>query len=173
MTKNLLPVSRHNYFSGLVLANQEAFVRKWRKALKDEDFDTFVVRGMSGAIAGGILARSLKKNLFVIRKESDNSHDGSPAFGTMGSRWVFLDDFVSSGATFFEVWDFIQKEFGTEHDYDASLGGWVTLDTPERIPDIAGALVYRDGWYPTDQFRDQYLYGRCYGKFANRVQEVK
>lgn len=83
-TTTLAPVSRHNYFSTDVLENTEKFVRTARKALKDIDFDTFVVRGMSGAIAGGMLSRSMRKNLYVIRKDNDDSHDGQQPFGTMG-----------------------------------------------------------------------------------------
>lgn len=98
-----------NYFSDIALNRGEATIRRTTKALRDVDFDTFVVTGMSGAVFGGMIARSMKKNLFVIRKDNDDSHDGNRPFGNIGAKWLFLDDFISTGDTFKFVHDAVTR----------------------------------------------------------------
>ena len=134
--------SRHNYFSSTILSNMEGFVRQARKDLKGVEFDTFVVRGMSGAIAGAMLARSMKKNLYVIRKEDDDSHDGNRPFGDMGEAWVFLDDFISSGNTFAKTWDAVQSNLGVLSEYVWEEDK--VIETPIPVAPCVGAYLYRD-----------------------------
>lgn len=150
-TKKTQHHARHNYFSSTILQNPDRFVRVARKALKGIEFDTFVVRGMSGAIAGGILARSMKKNLFVVRKETDDSHDGTQSFGDMGTQgWVFLDDFISSGETLIKAWDGVQADCGDYQSWDWNLNSPST--TYREAPPMVGAYLYRD-----DQYRDLFM----------------
>lgn len=147
MTKTAEPkVSKHNYFSMAVLNNPDRFVKDARKSILASgiDFDTFVVRGMSGAIAGGMLARSLNKHLYVVRKPNDGSHDNTKAFGNTGSRWLFLDDFVSSGATFWATYDVVQETLGTRFGYHPETGVWDALPCPEEVPEFMGAYLFLD-----------------------------
>jgi adenine/guanine phosphoribosyltransferase-like PRPP-binding protein len=74
-----------------------------RKHLKGVDFDTFVATGLSGATVAPILARAFHKNVLIIRKHDDRCHDSNPAVGALGERWVFVDDFISTGSTFERV----------------------------------------------------------------------
>lgn len=63
-------------------------------------FDSLVVRGTSGTIFGGALSVELGKPLFVVRKPQENSHTNGLVSGEGNpGRWLFLDDFVSSGDT--------------------------------------------------------------------------
>jgi hypothetical protein len=101
MTTTTQPrTANHNYFSEAIIGQKNArkFIREARKALKDVDFDTFVVRGMSGMGAGALLSNAMDKELYVIRK-GEECHDWRKGFGSMGQRWVFLDDLIDSGAT--------------------------------------------------------------------------
>ena len=148
--------TQHNYFSMDVLANMDRFVRDSRKImLNAPEFDTFVVRGMSGAIAGGILARSLKKNLYVVRKENDGSHDSNRTFGIMGQRWLFLDDFVSSGRTFWATYDGLVEDLRWTWEWDAARGGTAKVENP--LPVFAGAYLYGRSWIGDTQKFKEYL----------------
>lgn len=68
--------------------------------LADVDYDTLVGTGFSGGIAVPALALALNRNFVLVRKESDDSHHGrGRLMGRLGKRWIFVDDFVGSGAT--------------------------------------------------------------------------
>lgn len=159
---------RENYFSD-VMGNTRLFITDARRALADVDFDTFVVRGMSGAIAGGVLAHSMKKNLFVVRKDDDDSHDGNRPFGMMGDRWLFLDDFISSGATFWKVYHSITERCIDPRDH--ALFGEFRFNEKKGIfgfvpssdlPTFAGSYLYRrDGFQQPDQHNQYIANGRA------------
>lgn len=69
-------------------------------ALADVDFDTFVGTGFSGGVVIPALALEMGKDYTLIRKEDDDSHHGGGRMvGSLGSRWIFLDDFISLGNT--------------------------------------------------------------------------
>ena len=68
--------------------------------LGEVDFDTIVGTGFSGGVVIPFLAAAMGKDFVLIRKEDDDSHHGpGKLLGTLGQRWIFVDDFVSSGAT--------------------------------------------------------------------------
>jgi orotate phosphoribosyltransferase len=69
------------------------------RGLEGIQFDTLVGRGISGCMAAPIIARAMSKNFLIVRKENDGSHSGSAAEGSIGSRWIFVDDCISSGNT--------------------------------------------------------------------------
>lgn len=86
-----------------------------RKATEDirphrREFDSIVVRGLSGILVGSTVALRLRKPLIVVRKECEleggNSHASGLVEnrGRVGDRYLWLDDFVSSGTTRVEVW---------------------------------------------------------------------
>lgn len=71
-----------------------------QRDLADVEFDTLVGTGFSGGIVIPSLALAMGKNFVLIRKETDDSHHGRGRLvGSLGERWIFVDDFVSSGAT--------------------------------------------------------------------------
>ena len=64
------------------------------------DFDTIVGTGFSGGVVIPALALSMGKQFVLIRKEGDDSHHGGGRLvGKLGERWIFVDDFISSGRT--------------------------------------------------------------------------
>jgi orotate phosphoribosyltransferase len=68
--------------------------------LADVDFDTIVGTGFSGGVVIPALALAMGKKFVLIRKESDDSHHGGGRLiGSLGDKWVFVDDFVSTGRT--------------------------------------------------------------------------
>ena len=88
------------------LFNLDKVLRQARKDLVEIDFDTIVGTGFSGGVVIPALALRLKCNFVLIRKEHDDSHHGGGRLiGNLGKRWLFVDDFVSSGATRRRVYD--------------------------------------------------------------------
>jgi adenine/guanine phosphoribosyltransferase-like PRPP-binding protein len=69
------------------------------KALKAVDFDTIVFRGFSGAVVGPVVAYQLGKDWALVRKEGESSHSSRCIEGTVGARYVVIDDFMESGQT--------------------------------------------------------------------------
>lgn len=98
------------------LFDLETVIEDAKEALKDKDFDTIVGTGFSGGIVIPTLALALGKQFVLIRKEDDDSHHGGGLMlGNLGERWIFVDDFVSTGTTRTRVLEKIKK--GATDDY--------------------------------------------------------
>lgn len=69
------------------------------KALASVDYDTMIGTGLSGALVIPILARAMGKHFAIIRKPGDSRHAYQQFEGEIGDRWIFVDDFISSGET--------------------------------------------------------------------------
>ncbi len=66
------------------------------------EYDGIVVQGMSGVIPAVPVSLALRVPLVIVRKPSDDSHLSDHINFDLvkpGSRWVFLDDFISMGTT--------------------------------------------------------------------------
>jgi hypothetical protein len=74
-------------------------VQKFRIAMRAVDFDTLVGTGLSGTLAAQLFARAIGVNFAIVRKAGDGTHSMNRIEGTIGKRWVFVDDLVSSGDT--------------------------------------------------------------------------
>lgn len=70
-----------------------------RRCLGNVDFDTMVGTGLSGSLIIPRLAEMLKKNWLIVRKENDGTHSSRLAEGSLGERYIFVDDLIDSGAT--------------------------------------------------------------------------
>lgn len=71
-----------------------------QKRLSRIKFDTLVGTGFSGAVVVPALALAMDKTFVLVRKDSDDSHHGpGRLLGEIGERWLFVDDFISSGST--------------------------------------------------------------------------
>lgn len=80
--------------------NLAGIIDEARVDLAGVDYDTLVGTGFSGGIVIPSLALALGKKFVLIRKENDDSHHGGGRLiGNLGHRWIFVDDFVSSGDT--------------------------------------------------------------------------
>lgn len=98
------------------LTDLDGVIRRAVQHLRGEDFDTLVGTGLSGALVVPTLAREMGKEFVIVRKEFDDSHHGGEVVGVLGHRWVFVDDFVSSGDTRRRVIDTmgrLGKDFAT------------------------------------------------------------
>lgn len=63
------------------------------------EFDSFAARGVSGLVFGAKIAHVMRKNLVVVRKPNESSHAESMVEGLRPSRYIFVDDFISTGRT--------------------------------------------------------------------------
>lgn len=70
---------------------------KWN--LEDVEYGSMVGTGLSGALVVPILARALHKPFAIIRKPGESSHAMAMFEGTIEDSYIFVDDFVSTGAT--------------------------------------------------------------------------
>lgn len=113
-------------------------------ALVGIDYDTFVVTGMSGAVVAGLLAHALGKSYLLLRKPDDTStHSYERALGKLGRRWVFLDDFVSSGATRRRVHAQMEELLDTYEGYLGRRFETTCVGTYEYMRD-RGLVPYED-----------------------------
>ncbi len=118
--------------------------------LKDVDFDTLVVTGVSGCLIAGAVANTLRKNILVVRKENDDSHAGTGVYkceGVLGDRWVFIDDLIFSGASLRRV----RRAVAEFKDYYEKTQE-VTLNTVE-----VGALEYRGEGLCTFTYKERLM----------------
>ncbi len=99
-------------------------------------YDSIAVQGLSGVTVGLLAARELGKPLVIVRKENDGSHAGSRLVNDeyMGERVLFLDDFISSGATRSRV-----EESVVDHCYHRTFDGENTNRSYSRL---VGTLEY-------------------------------
>lgn len=118
-----------------------------KKALAGVDFDTLVGAGFSGSVVIPSLALALGKKFVLIRKETDDSHHGrGRLLGQLGQKWIFVDDFVSSGRTRQRVISKIDEAL-REHDGTSELvGQYMYVNHSETGPVFEPELVARRGY---------------------------
>lgn len=131
---NIAPRSRMSEIDyshlGTLLA-PELLAKKLRlaaSALRSYEFDTIAFRGMSGALCAPTLAMRLKKQLILVRKPEDSTHDRQDVEGFKGAkRYIIVDDFVCTGNTKRAIIKAV-KEFTPE----ASYVGLLSVKTIEK-----------------------------------------
>jgi hypoxanthine phosphoribosyltransferase len=89
------------YFKSAFDINSD-IVRMAELKLKGVEFDTIVGTGVSGSVVVPLIAGHLGKDYAIVRKER-SPHDSGLVVGNVGHKWIFVDDFVSSGATLTRV----------------------------------------------------------------------
>lgn len=129
---------RTNYMDS-ALFDLPTVIERARADLADVDFDTIVGTGFSGGIVIPTLALALGKSFVLIRKEDDDSHHGGGRLlGRLGERWLFVDDFVSSGRTRARVIEKVGSALAERHDWPS----YYDEDTPEPTSTLVGQYMY-------------------------------
>lgn len=76
-------------------------------AVRGVKYDTMIGTGMSGTVFAARMAPVMHKDFAILRKENDNSHMGAGLEGFVGDRWLFVDEFISTGETLRRVVKFM------------------------------------------------------------------
>lgn len=102
------PVHDSNSYFHTIYRDPDHVIKTAKNKLRGIKFDTFVGTGVSGAVAVPLLARAMRKHWMIVRKSGDSTHSSRVCEGRMGTRWIFLDDLISSGSTVRRVYKDIQ-----------------------------------------------------------------
>lgn len=103
--------SRNQYDVNLLRARAKELAEYLPKIMRRVDADAVVVTGKSGLSLAFATLMLIDFPLVVVRKRGENSH-GNPIEGkdyTTFTRYLILDDFVSSGTTVTNIMDSIKE----------------------------------------------------------------
>lgn len=86
-------------------------VQEMGEVLRGVEFDTLVGIGMSGTLVVPSIAKITGKYGMALRKEVDNANRWEPRFGvgTLGKKWIFFDEWATTGQTRKEAQRMITK----------------------------------------------------------------
>lgn len=118
-----MPYKGNSSYLHAAFETPEIMVTKATEVLDGVEFDTMIGTGLSGTLVVPLIARALGKAFAIVRKANDSSHRERAVEGNVGERWIFVDDFVSSGETLNRVKEEI-KNLQAGQPY-----GWDKFDT--------------------------------------------
>jgi hypoxanthine phosphoribosyltransferase len=101
-------------------------------AIADVEYDTLVGIGISGALVVPTLGHLLGKNFALIRKPGVHSHDTYEFVGSIGEKWLFIDDTIDSGNTLKTV----QKQI------DKAINGYNRWNEKNETTQYVGYYLY-------------------------------
>jgi hypothetical protein len=154
---NLGDALRFATYSSRMINDPAGIAEELRLSAREKGikFDTIVGRGSSGMLIVPLVARILRKKWFIVRKDEEvrSSHDSSCKWmGELGKRWIFLDDFCSSGSTFRKVRDGVREAvkeatssyetFGPPQDDPNGRLEWRTYTRPQFSTELVGYFQY-------------------------------
>lgn len=142
---------------------QDQTIKEIRNIIKNKNlvFDGFVVTGVSGVAMGSIVARALRKDLVIVRKDRDGSHSSYRVENYKRlKRYVFLDDLITSGNTLKHV----QQSLNSCREC-----GWLYGEiTKKDQSKLIGGIFY-DGMFRTTGEGVRYLNLRAMNKAAKII----
>ena len=146
-------LSTHASYLRDVFLNPQGSVELVAQRLKGIQYDTIVGCGVSGTILLFPLQARLGKHVAVIRKPNDGTHSMQNIEGTIGSRYVIVDDQVSSGATVRYIKEQIANQFVAHGKGKPRFVG-VCSFLPDSV--IADSSADIRPWLSAEQFRNRY-----------------
>ena len=87
-----------SYFSR-AFGKLDALAEALRVIVTDNQVDTLVGSGLSGTLVVPSLARACDVPFWAIVRKEKTTHTSRLVEGAIGDRWLFVDDFISSGDT--------------------------------------------------------------------------
>lgn len=153
-------ISVHGYLGCAVSFGDDDCLTAAKK-LNRVDYDTMIGTGLSGSLVVPVLAKFLSKQWAIIRKDGEGQHMPEAFVGDIGERWLFVDDFVSTGATLRRVHRTVGKicqqkhhttTFVGRYDYDTTSYNRQRFYPAEACCCILGLCKPKiDGSVPADQ----------------------
>jgi adenine/guanine phosphoribosyltransferase-like PRPP-binding protein len=134
-------LTQHNGYGMSSLTNLDDIIERGVRALSHIDFDTIVGRGMSGSVVVPMLASALDKAYLIVRKQGAGAHT-SQHVGSLGHKWIFVDDFVSTGATFRETKEAIDYMVRERNRYAYLTDPFVTEYVGQWLYDRESGFAY-------------------------------
>lgn len=123
-----------------------SLVRELRIAAEGHRFDSLIGIGISGALVVPTVGRAMRKYWGLIRKDGVYSHANDEHLeGTIGGRFLIVDDFVGSGATVATILNKITLAHGMRGrgPMPIFIGVWQYEKADQRIL-LPGELLFRD-----------------------------
>jgi hypoxanthine phosphoribosyltransferase len=118
-----------SYYMGKAFEDPKLIADKFREYVPaGVEFDTMIGTGFSGSLVTPSLARELGVNWAVVRKPNVSTHGDYMVEGTIGKRWIFVDDFCASGDTFARCRNTVRRHverFG-QAELDLGIKAFVT-----------------------------------------------
>lgn len=144
----------HEYSSYLAQAfnGLDDIVKDAQEKLQGVDFDTFVGVGLSGALVVPYVARAMRKHWAIVRKDNDSSHAEARVEGSIGQRWIFLDDLIASGLTRRKVRQTLADLSKENWDYETRK--WVYTSVGSQTEYVGDYLYYTRLFRPYDFILD-------------------
>lgn len=138
-----MPITDHAYYLNHAFDRPEHIAALARETIPESlKFDVLVGRGLSGALVVPIIAGAFGKRFGIVRKEDpDDNHSGRTFEGTLGGRWLFVDDLISSGETFRAVHEAVAVRAG-ESRFRTQCAGAYLYNYP-RYMDPDSLRCYR------------------------------
>lgn len=131
-------VKRHAAYLKDVFEDYDRLIEHCVKELTGREFDTLVGTGLSGTLILLPVAKRLGVHAAVVRKDED-CHSSLTVEGTIGKRWIMLDDQVASGVTARRVIKAVAA-----HLARIKKNACIDLATPGLCADLAELEVERD-----------------------------
>lgn len=105
-------------------------------------YDTLIGTGLSGALVVPYLAVNMKLHWAIVRK-NETHHSSNQVEGSIGRRWLFVDDFISTGSTYGRVRTEVAKAI-------ESINRWRGLnlrfnddDSNRFVTELVGCFMYQ------------------------------
>lgn len=142
----------HASYLGEIINNPDEVIRLAAERLEAAEkagyvFDTIVGTGLSGALIVPTLARKLNKHFALVRKP-DNSHSEMILEGSIGERWVFVDDLIISGATYRRVRTRINTVASSYYRRFVFVGAFIYNEIIERSSANNKTELWSPGFKP-------------------------
>ena len=117
-------------------------------------FKYVAVRGMSGALVGGVVAAALGKLMIIVRK-GESSHGNQLEIGgyeSVEDGYIIIDDFISTGETVIKIISTIGKGYP-----DLKCTGIFCYSRFYRPPKEADCFIYKE--HQSSLTKDILVYG--------------
>lgn len=129
------------HYSTRLFDNPQKIIESYLQA-NLPDHDTLIGTGISGSIAAALMATASHRMFAVVRKPNDSSHSKAGLEGKVGNRWLFVDDFISSGATYVRTCSVVNSLAPSTE----LIGGWLYLSDEFYIPAVLDSRVENGNW---------------------------